>query len=45
VIVPKSIEDVVIAEALAKVRGENAVRDGIRQGRSLRELFDSYGVL
>lgn len=45
VIVPKSIEGVVIADALAKVRGENAVRDGIRQGRSLRELFDFYGVL
>ena len=45
VIVPQSIEDVVVADALAKAHGENAVRDGIRQGRSLGELFDAYGVL
>lgn len=45
VVVPQNVEDMVISEALAKARGENAVRDGIRQGRSLRDLFDSYGVL
>lgn len=45
VVVPQAVEKEIVAEALTKVRGENAVREGIRQGKSLRSLFDTYGVL
>lgn len=45
VIVPQEIEKEVVDAALAKVRGENQVRAGIRRGESLRHLFDTYGVL
>ena len=45
VVVPQGIEAAVLDEALNKVRGENAVRDGLEAGKLLRELFDTYGVL
>lgn len=45
VVVPRQEELAIVARALDKVRGENTVRDGIRQGHSLRSLFDTYGVL
>ncbi len=43
--VPQPLEDEVLDLALLKVRGENAVRECIRAGQKLRELYDTYGVL
>lgn len=45
VVIPQAVEDTVIAQALDKVHGEHAVREGILHGSSLRELYDRYGVL
>lgn len=45
VVVPQDVEREVVRDALEKVRGENIVREGIRQGKSLRSLFDAHGVL
>ncbi|MCJ8013605.1 RraA family protein [Paenibacillus sp. KQZ6P-2] len=45
VIIPQYLEDKVITEALKKVSSENKVRDAIRGGMSVREAFDTFGVL
>ena len=45
VVVPQPLEDEVLDLALQKVHGENAVREGIRAGQTLSELYDTYGVL
>jgi len=45
VIVPQHVEDQVILKALEKVSGENKVRKAIREGRSIKEVFDQYGIL
>ena len=45
VVVPQAVEKAIVDAALSKVRGENTVREGIRQGKTLRSLFDTYGVL
>lgn len=45
VVVPQKIEARVLDLALAKVNGENKVRDAIRQGMSATEAFNTYGVL
>ncbi|MGC9349140.1 MAG: RraA family protein [Anaerolineae bacterium] len=45
VFVPQAIEEEVIAQAMEKVRGENVVRDELRQGKSIREVFARYGIL
>ncbi|WP_102344956.1 RraA family protein [Bacillus sp. Marseille-P3661] len=45
VIVPNQIEDEVIAKALEKVSGENTVRDEVRKGASIKEIFDKFGIL
>ena len=45
VIVPQAIEDAVISQAMEKVRGENLVRDELREGKSIREVFARYGIL
>lgn len=45
VIIPRNIEKAVIASALEKVRGENRTRDELREGASLREVYDKYGIL
>lgn len=45
VVVPQPIEEQIIANALAKMHGENKVRDAIRDGMSATEAFHTYGVL
>jgi regulator of RNase E activity RraA len=43
--VPRAIEDDVVERALAKVEGENTVRDVLRQGASIQQVFREYGIL
>lgn len=43
--VPQEIEAEVIERALAKVEGENTVRDVLRAGASIQQVFAEYGVL
>jgi 4-hydroxy-4-methyl-2-oxoglutarate aldolase len=45
VVVPQAIEAEVIERALAKVAGENTVRDVLAAGASIREVFKDYGIL
>ena len=45
VIIPQSIEKAVVEAALEKVRGENRTRDALREGVTLREVYDKYGIL
>lgn len=45
VVVPRKIEEQVLARAFEKVRGENATRDELLRGAKLKEVFDRYGVL
>jgi regulator of RNase E activity RraA len=45
VVVPRKVEDDVLARALDKVSSENITRDELRSGASLKEVFDRYGVL
>ena len=45
VIIPQNVEKAVITEALEKVRGENRTRDALREGATLREVYDKFGIL
>ncbi len=45
VVIPQAIEDEVIRAALQKVSGENRTRDALRNGATLREVYDKYGIL
>jgi regulator of RNase E activity RraA len=45
VVVPAGIEDEVVASALDKVSGENAMRDILSKGASIREVFAEHGIL
>lgn len=45
VVVPQMIEHDVIRLAMEKVSGENIVRELLRQGKSIQEVFDQYGIL
>ncbi len=45
VAVPQAIEDQVFEQALQKVSAENVVRDLLRQGVSIRDVFRQHGVL
>lgn len=45
VVVPPEAEAAAIAEALAKVEGENQTRAALEQGLSLTEVYAKYGVL
>lgn len=45
VIIPQSIEKQVVEFALEKVRGENRTREALREGATLREVYDKYGIL
>jgi len=45
VVIPQDIEDEVLKCAADKVRMENVTRIGLLQGKSLREVYDIYGVL
>jgi 4-hydroxy-4-methyl-2-oxoglutarate aldolase len=45
VVVPAELADRAFPLALEKVTGENRVREELARGRSVREVFDEYGVL
>lgn len=45
VVIPRQIEDEVIRLALAKVSSENLMRDQLLSGRSLRDVYDEFGIL
>ena len=45
VVVPAAVEEEVVARALEKVSGENAIRDILRKGASIREVFAEHGIL
>ncbi len=45
VVVPATVEAEVITQALAKVAGENTVREVLRQGASIRTVFQDHSVL
>ena len=45
VVIPKDIEEEVIQKALEKVNGENLVRDEIRNGMKISEVFKKYKIL
>ncbi len=45
VIIPQAIEMKIITAALQKVKSENSTRDALREGATLREVYDKYGIL
>ncbi len=44
-VVPADLADQAFAKALEKVTGENMVREELAKGRSVREVFEQYGIL
>ena len=45
IVIPQDAAREVIERALAKVEGENITREELRNGATLREVFEKYGVL
>ncbi|HTE19124.1 MAG TPA: RraA family protein [Armatimonadota bacterium] len=45
VVVPREVEDEALQRAADKASRENSSREELLQGRSLREVFDTYGAL
>ncbi|MFI4995035.1 MAG: RraA family protein, partial [Hyphomicrobiales bacterium] len=45
VVVPRKVEEEVLARAFEKVSSENATRDELLRGAKLKEVYDRYGVL
>ncbi len=45
VVVPAAVEEEVVRHALEKVSGENTMRDILRKGASIREVFAEHGIL
>ena len=45
VVIPQAIETEVVRLAREKVSGENAMRDWLATGKTLREAYDRFGVL
>jgi regulator of RNase E activity RraA len=45
VVVPREVEEQVVAAALAKVAGEKATRDALARGEKLAEVFKRHGIL
>ena len=45
VVVPKAAEDEVLRLAAEKLAGERDTLAELRQGKSLREVFDRFGIL
>ncbi|MBC7802895.1 MAG: RraA family protein [Candidatus Parcubacteria bacterium] len=45
VVVPRAVEDQVIAAALAKVAGENTTREALARGEKLADVFKRHGIL
>ena len=45
VVIPQTVETQVIEAALEKVSGENRTRDALQNGATLREVYDTFGIL
>jgi regulator of RNase E activity RraA len=45
IVIPRKIEEKVLAAALEKVSGENRTRDALRKGEKLKDVFERYGIL
>lgn len=45
VVIPAELAETALPRALEKVSGENKVREELAKGRSVREVFDEYGIL
>lgn len=45
VVIPRQIEDEVLGQAAEKVGKEDATRRELLAGRSLRDVYNEYGVL
>ena len=45
VVIPREVEQLVIQRALEKVEGENRTRLELQAGKTLREVYDKYGIL
>jgi 4-hydroxy-4-methyl-2-oxoglutarate aldolase len=45
VVVPAEIEETVLLKAQEKIRKENLSRQELREGKTLREVYNKYGVL
>lgn len=45
VAIPAGLAEAALPRALAKVKGENRVREELARGRSIREVFAEYGIL
>jgi len=45
VVIPREAEETVIQRAMEKVEGENKTRLELQAGKTLREVFDKYGIL
>lgn len=45
IVIPKEALRAVVERAVAKVEGENITRQELRNGLTLRDVFDKYGVL
>jgi regulator of RNase E activity RraA len=45
VVIPQEVEDEVIRLAQKKISSENSMRDQLLTGRTLRDVYDEYGIL
>lgn len=45
VVIPREVEDEVLRLAKEKTHMENLTREGLKQGRTLRSVYDEYGAL
>jgi 4-hydroxy-4-methyl-2-oxoglutarate aldolase len=45
VVVPLAMAETVLRDALAKVSAENTVRDELRRGDTLKDVFARHGIL
>jgi 4-hydroxy-4-methyl-2-oxoglutarate aldolase len=45
VVIPQEVESSFLQRAFDKVNGENLVRAELRTGKTLREVYDKYGIL
>ena len=45
VVIPNEVEKAAIERAMEKVEGENVTRHKLQAGKSLREVYEKYGIL
>ena len=45
VVVPRAVEDKVLALAFEKIKGEKRTLDDLRAGEKLADVFAKYGIL